>query len=244
MRVGNEREDEESPLLPSSTPGMGIGINTAMDPTRDDTDKTCWQLYSGLIDQKPLLTKTLTATMLFLLSDLIAQWIELMRGKEATESDETIFCGIDIHRVARFAAFGLFGAPWSHYYFLWLDRCLPPSEEPWTLRTLIKVVIDQFIQAPLLLAIMIGALSIMKGNGLKGAKEDLAINYKATLIANCTFPLDSFPFLPVSSVSPRETLATFFGNQPCFGQAINESFVRQRGVHRLDSYFELNVELI
>lgn len=210
MRVEGEGEDEESPLLPSSTPGMGTGRSTAMgDPTRDDTSKTCWQLYSGLIDQKPLLTKSLTATLLFLLADLIAQWIEHMLGKEATKSDDTIFCGIDIPRVARFAAFGLFGAPWSHYYFLWLDRCLPPSPEPWTLRTFIKVFIDQFIQAPLLLAVMIGALSIMKGTGLKGAKEDLAINYEATLIANCRFPSCPFLFLPVSSVSPGKLWLPF-----------------------------------
>jgi hypothetical protein len=51
----------------------------------------------------------------------------------------------------------------------------------------VKVLIDQFIQAPLLLAIMIIALSLMKGDGFQGAKVAMGQTFLNALIANCTF---------------------------------------------------------
>jgi peroxisomal membrane protein 2 len=79
------------------------------------------------------------------------------------------------------------GAPWSHYYFHYLDTYIPPTPEPFTQTTAVKVFIDQFIQAPILLALMISLLSIMKGTGVDGVKTDMGDNYGASLIANCKY---------------------------------------------------------
>lgn len=133
-----------------------------------------WDGYVAKVETHPLLTKSITATIILGLADLCAQGVEHTDG-----------IGIDWPRAARFAAFGLLGAPWSHYYFHWLDHYLPPSAQPWTPTTAVKVCIDQLIQAPILLAIMIAALSLMKGAGFSGAKRDLGDNFFDALIANC-----------------------------------------------------------
>lgn len=137
-----------------------------------------WDSYVSAVESHPLLTKSLTAVFIFSAADGFAQGLEHVRGVSTVE-------GFDWSRMARFAAFGLFGAPWSHYYFHWLDHCLPPSPQPWSFRTLQKVLIDQFIQAPILLAIMICALSLMKGQGMAGMNHDMRNSFLDALIANC-----------------------------------------------------------
>jgi peroxisomal membrane protein 2 len=174
--------DESTPLLDGeakyvdSENGDKIPILSleADEPPRCSVFKA----YTDLLERHPLAVKSITAFFILGGGDLCGQGIEHMRGM----SDYT---GVDWPRVARFGAFGLFGAPWSHFYFHYLDMCLPPTPKPFTWTTLFKVLIDQFIQAPLLLAIMIIALAIMKGEGLAGAKHSMMVSYWVTLIANC-----------------------------------------------------------
>jgi len=142
-----------------------------------------WDDYVSAVERRPLLTKSLTAVIIFSIADASAQGLEHGRGVSTVD-------GFDWLRCARFAAFGLFGAPWSHFYFMWLDKCLPPSANPWSITTLQKVFIDQFIQAPILLAIMICALSLMKGEGFTGMKHDMSDSFLAALIANCKSSVD------------------------------------------------------
>jgi hypothetical protein len=111
--------------------------------------------------------------------DLCGQGVEHLRYSQSPHAS-----GVDWFRVSRFAAFGLFGAPWSHYYFHHLDYYLPPSDKPCTLQTAIKLAIDQGIQAPALLVIMICLLSLMKGEGIQGMKQDLVNSYMTALLAN------------------------------------------------------------
>lgn len=39
--------------------------------------------------------------------------------------------------------------PWNHAFYLALDAALPPTPDPFTITTLEKVGIDQFVQAPI-----------------------------------------------------------------------------------------------
>jgi peroxisomal membrane protein 2 len=257
-------DQESSPLLPLTTPSTassspsGRPKSSASARRQDPTN--LWRRYSDLIDRRPLLTKAVTATILFLSADLIAQAIEHLLGRMPIDQDDDnsksgmVIGGVDVPRAARFAAFGLIGAPWSHYYFLYLDRWLPPTEEPWTFRTLTKVVIDQFIQAPLLLAIMIGALSIMKGEGFRGVAHDLTVNFETTLIANCTSitiivdPKRVYLLLTTVGLflpgARREAVAAGFYDQHCLCQALLESSLRKRRLHVLDGDLELDAQQV
>lgn len=197
-------------------------------PANGTDQQSTWEKYVDLVEKRPLITKSVTATLIFALADLMAQGIEHLRGDAEDESTDWL-------RTARFAAFGLFGAPWSHYYFMWLDHYLPPSPTPWTRRTFLKVAIDQFLQAPILLAIMIGALSLMKGDGFEGVKHDLGVNFIDTLIANCTSPK------PLAH-SFRETVVAGVSHQLGLCQALVASTIRKCGLYGVDRNSEPNAE--
>jgi hypothetical protein len=169
--------NEESSLLLRAELPLQPTFPTENQPT-DNCCRSSWVAYNKVLDNHPLPVKSITAMILLSSGDLVAQTIEHLRGT-------AVYSGVDMPRVCRFGAFGLFGAPWSHYYFQNLDHYLPASEKPWSSTTATKVSIDQFIQAPILLAIMIVMLDIMKGEDFTEVRADLAKSFRSTLIANC-----------------------------------------------------------
>jgi hypothetical protein len=205
---------------------------------------TSWENYVAAVEKYPIRTKCITALIIFVTADAFAQVVEYLLSLHDNDQPNRDRIGIDWIRAMRFGALGLFGAPWSHYYFYWLDHFLPPSEDPFTTRTAVKVVIDQFIQAPILLAIMIG-------QRLGGAKQDLSNTFMASLIANCMikFPCVSsanacqhlmrsscFSCSFNATTIERETLDSSFNYQYCFCQTIAPSIVRERCVLLLDNH--------
>lgn len=187
--------DEKTPLSPhryavqdgsEKPPSLSSATSANQVPSRSFSQTLAkhWNDYVSAVESHPVLTKSATAIGIFLSADLSAQSLEHFRGT-------SVLTGVDWPRAARFAAFGLFGAPWSHFYFYWLDHYFPPSDQPCSSTTVVKVCIDQFIQAPILLALMIVALSLMKGDGLFGAKRALGKTFVIALIANCKRKLSS-----------------------------------------------------
>jgi hypothetical protein len=87
-----------------------------------------WSSYYDSLLRRPLLVKSLTALVLMGWADLLAQAVEHLRDVEDSSD-------VDWLRTLRFAIFGLVGAPWTHYYYYWLDTVLPPTPEPWTMTT-------------------------------------------------------------------------------------------------------------
>ena len=88
-----------------------------------------WDLYFKALQQRPLWIKSITAFILMGCADMIAQGVEHGRGLPHRGN------GVDWLRTLRFANFGILGAPWTHYYYEWLDGVLPPTPEPWTWTT-------------------------------------------------------------------------------------------------------------
>lgn len=183
---------EASPLLHAN----GVQGNTASssnDRTYHSFSRSVshhWDGYVASIDNHPLLTKSITAAIILGTADVCAQGLEHLRGSSSSDAAR-----VNWPRAARFAAIGLGGAPWGHFYFYLLDYYLPPTAQPWSLTTMLKVCIDQFVQAPLLLAVMICALGLTKGEGLAGVKRDLGENFVDALIANCKSMLPILLFI-------------------------------------------------
>ncbi|CAJ1966448.1 unnamed protein product [Cylindrotheca closterium] len=155
--------------------------DTVVDNHNDGCLKRLWEAYYGALLTYPLLVKSLTAFVLLGFADVIAQCFERIRDSHNNSSAEEAF---NLYRVARFGFFGLAGAPWTHYYYGWLDTVLPPTQNPWTWTTAIKVVIDQFLQAPALLAVMIMGMALMEGRGISGVTVDMENQYVEALIKN------------------------------------------------------------
>jgi hypothetical protein len=84
-----------------------------------------WLMYYSALERWPLVVKSLTAFLLMMLADFFAQMVEFLRGIPRESC-------VDGLRMLRFGVFGVLGAPWTHYYYDWLDRTLPPTERPWT----------------------------------------------------------------------------------------------------------------
>lgn len=185
--MASHMSNEATPLLPLSSGqshpsnGQHVSSSSHNSNTLGRSALHHWDNYVVAVEKYPVTTKCITAAIILGTADMCAQGFEFIRMSHVVP----IQGGVDWLRTARFAVFGLFGAPWSHFYFAWLDHYLPPSEQPWTWTTLFKVCIDQFIQAPILLATMVLLLSLMKGRGFVGAKQDLADSFVQALIANC-----------------------------------------------------------
>ena len=97
-----------------------------------------WSAYNAALVSDPLITKAITAGVIIGAGDAAAQQIERSRTGE----------DFDVTRYLRWAIFGLvLQGPWNHAFYLLLDAALPPTPDPFTLTTLEKVGIDQFIQA-------------------------------------------------------------------------------------------------
>ena len=75
-------------------------------------------------------------------------------------------------------------APWNHFYYQLLDGALPPTDDPFTATTGIKVAIDQFIQAPIFTVIIFGFLGVLEGKSIDEIKKQLDDDYVDTMFAN------------------------------------------------------------
>eukprot|EP00565_Helicotheca_tamesis_P005079 CAMPEP_0185727324 /NCGR_PEP_ID=MMETSP1171-20130828/3040_1 /TAXON_ID=374046 /ORGANISM="Helicotheca tamensis, Strain CCMP826" /LENGTH=210 /DNA_ID=CAMNT_0028395859 /DNA_START=54 /DNA_END=683 /DNA_ORIENTATION=- len=142
-----------------------------------DSLSAAWASYNVALEQNPLLVKSVTAGAILGAADFAGQAIERATSDEEKE--------VDVARAARFAIFGLvLQAPWNHFYYLLLDGALPPTEDPFTTTTGVKVVIDQFIQAPIFTVLIFGFLGALEGKTLDSIKKQLDDDYTDTMLAN------------------------------------------------------------
>lgn len=139
-----------------------------------------WEAYNNALQASPLAVKSATACVLLGAADLAGQALE-----QSIQGQETEDQGIDWARAGRFAFFGLvLQAPWNHFYYQLLDGAIPPTEEPFTGTNAVKVVIDQFIQAPIFTVLIFVFLGLLEGKSFESIQKQLDNDYKDTIIAN------------------------------------------------------------
>ena len=156
-----------------------IDTSLGVDAGVTDSVVQAWASYNNALETDPLLTKSITAGVILGSADLAGQAIESSRKEEGEESS------IDFGRFARFAFFGfILQAPWNHFYYQVLDGILPPTPDPFTATTGIKVVIDQFVQAPIFTVLIFFFLGILEGKSTADVKKQLDNDYKDTMLAN------------------------------------------------------------
>lgn len=201
-------------------------IMAAMD---EKQPTNLWERYNRALEKNPFLVKSITSFFILSLGDLCGQAVEQHLNQSSSNDvsiNNTIATPfqVDWPRTLRFGLLGLVGAPWSHFYFLYLDRYLPPTpSQPCSWITILKLIIDQGMQAPAILAIMICVLAIMKGtatttttaaSGWAAARvqEDMQANYWNTLVANCK-SCTNYLYFGSSSSSQRAATAAAFGRR-------------------------------
>jgi hypothetical protein len=161
-----------------------------------------WDAYNNALESDPLLVKSITAAVILGLGDFAGQAVEKVRS--GADRD------VDYARAARFAFFGLvLQAPWNHFYYLLLDGRIPPTEEPFSSTNIVKVCIDQFVQAPIFTVLIFAFLGALEGKGLDDIKKQLQNDYPETIVANCTFAIVGIIFCEILFASPHSVLILF-----------------------------------
>jgi hypothetical protein len=140
--------------------------------------------YRELLVTAPLPTKAVTAAVIIGAGDTSAQIFEILRDKVEATSNSNVK-DFDFARAGRWALFGLvLQAPWNHYFYLILDSSLPPTVDPFTQTTLIKVLVDQFIQAPIFTAIIFLYFALIEGKGLESGVSKIKKDLFQVLLKN------------------------------------------------------------
>jgi hypothetical protein len=137
-----------------------------------------WNGYVDALDKFPIVVKSVTAFLILATADATGQLVEVLRGTADSNS-------LDVLRMMRFGLLGLCGTPFFHFYFMWLDNVLPPTPEPWTRRTFVKLFIDQGLQAPCTTLAIFVFVGLLEGKTFSELGLQLKQDYLSTLIANC-----------------------------------------------------------
>lgn len=188
-------------------------VSAALDSPAATGSADLWQAYLGLLESDPLPTKSVTAAVIIGAGDAAAQAIENSESEESS---------VDVPRVLRWALFGLLlQAPWNHFFYLLLDGSLPPTPDPFTSTTLIKVAIDQFVQvsvarghikrsrlppiyqcplnpyvqAPVFTAIIFVFFALVEGKGFSFAQRQISEELGQVLLKNWAI------FLPATAIN-------------------------------------------
>ena len=159
-----------------------------------------WDAYNHALELHPLIVKSITASIILGLGDFAGQAVQ--QNINANEGGATTDKkGVDYSRAARFAIFGLIlQAPWNHYYYLLLDGQIPPTvDEPFSVTNIMKVGIDQFIQAPIFTVLIFIFLGVLEGKAFDDIKKQLQNDYPDTIVANCKSHLPIFQMFFVMS---------------------------------------------
>jgi peroxisomal membrane protein 2 len=145
-----------------------------------------WDAYNNALELHPLIVKSITASIILGLGDFAGQAVQSVQSN-SNNNDTNQAAVVDYGRAARFALFGLvLQAPWNHYYYLLLDGQIPPTvDDPFSTTNMIKVGIDQFIQAPIFTVLIFVFLGVLEGKGYEDIKKQLQNDYPETIVANC-----------------------------------------------------------
>jgi len=140
-----------------------------------------WDSYNAALESSPLLVKSLTASVILGSADCAGQFIEKVTADENAEQKE-----LDLARVFRFFIFGLvLQAPWNHFYYLFLDGQIPPTpDDPFSQTNIIKIIIDQFIQAPIFTVLIFAFLGALEGKNIDEIQQKLKDDYPQTIVDN------------------------------------------------------------
>ena len=168
-----------------------------------------WSDYLGLLETAPLVTKACSACVIIGAGDAAAQLVENRNEADAK---------FDFERYLRWAVFGLvLQGPWNHFFYQLLDGAIPPTPDPFTISTLEKVGIDQFVQAPIFTIIILGFFAVVEGKGLGFAKDQVQNELGGILIKNWSVFLPA-TFINIAYCPPE--LRVLFLNCVFFGWVI------------------------
>ncbi|KAL3920015.1 MAG: hypothetical protein SGILL_003467, partial [Bacillariaceae sp.] len=123
-------------------------------------------------------TKCISSGIIGASGDLICQYLQYSAKEQATDvnndNSTTTNISIDWHRTGRFFLMGsLWVAPVTNYWYTLLSTRLVPGKTTFK-RVARRLVLDQFVFAPLFAPSFMGLLWLMEGKAMDDIVKDLA----------------------------------------------------------------------
>lgn len=165
-------------------------------PTRVWNFRRVRDWYSEQLDERPIVTKAITAGIIAGLGDLFIQFYQLnyekghdssaYHGQSQNDGNSHVkaytLTNLDSARTMRFVVLGaFFAAPFNHYWYQWLAGHLPGQAFG---RITQRVIMDQLLCAPIFDALWLLGLWRMEGNTLSQSKEKLISHFPSVLAVN------------------------------------------------------------
>ncbi|KAH9620484.1 hypothetical protein KSS87_019586 [Heliosperma pusillum] len=127
--------------------------------------------YLGLIKSRPLLTKSLTSSLIYVAADITSQTIALPSSEP-----------YDFIRTLRMAGYGLVGSgPTLHYWFNFMSKVLPGRD---VLATAKKMILGQVVYGPIMIVVFFSLNAALQGENAKEIGARLRRDFFPT-IRNC-----------------------------------------------------------
>lgn len=161
-------------------------VAPAGDEPSGNVFMTLWSQYNELLEENPIMVKSMTSLFGFMIGDICAQSI----------------CGIvyDPMRTARLTLFGIvMDGPVGHWWYMLLDKHVMP-DDPKSVKAIIsKMVLDQLIWAPMFSCVFFTFVRTLEGHP-EAALATIQSELVATIVANyAVWPLAhiiNFRFVP------------------------------------------------
>ncbi|KAF7820363.1 PXMP2/4 family protein 4 [Senna tora] len=146
--------------------------------------------YLRKLERQPVITKSITSSLIFVASDLTAQTI--------TSSSPS--ASYDLIRTLRMAIYGLLIlGPSQHLWFNFLSKVLPKTDVPTTLK---KIFMGQAIFGPVINTVFFSYNSAAQGESVDEIVAGLKQNLLPTLLGGAMFwpvcDFVTFKFIPVN----------------------------------------------
>jgi peroxisomal membrane protein 2 len=154
-------------------------------------DASWFAWYSRQLDERPVFTKSITATFLSSTGNILAQYLKYYNDqekakKEAAEtgdltvtSDKEFVIAYD--QVGRFAFLNaILVAPVLHHWYGFINRTVPGTTMS---RVLQRTFLDEFIFSPVFIPVFLGSLWTLEGTSIKDMKTMLYNQLPSILIA-------------------------------------------------------------
>ena len=160
----------------------------------------CWGIYSDLLKQKPLITKSLTSCATNAFSDVLCQKLIITTKEE--EKDISTSASIDKERLGQAAVTGLiWSGPITHYWYKILFEKLTIAIKDPIIGLAVQILLDSIIFSPITVSGYFTLRSIMEGSGMEGIKDKLSTRLVKTVLGAWKFwpaaNIINFGFIPL-----------------------------------------------
>lgn len=180
LRGGQQQEEQidlDMEEQASSPTPAGKPIMSALDTScLSGALAMVGQFYSSSLESFPILTKSVTACVLFAVSDQMAQMLEMRRNLSKEQQPKSLLAATSKKRSLYSGLVGfLYFGPMAHLWYGWIFKNFPGKS---MLSILHKAALGQFIFAPPLFCVFFATALIQNGqftmgNWIRKIKQDL-----------------------------------------------------------------------